>query len=339
MDNFIKILKKDFNFENLRCFEDITDIVKENKFERLFDDDITTILIDNKEYYIIIITCSYCNESFFYISDTNDNIKNAIKSYYEFETTNNLNTVCQDCIDNGDFYHCDNCGELIHCDDSYYDEDSCAVLCEDCLGELTFVCDDCGNRHSIDQRNITGDNQEICEHCLDYDYGYCQNCGELYHFDHLHFNEDTQEDYCDSCFEESQHCEFDYNNAQNRDNDNITKLLKDYDDVNAVCEYHHNPIDFIKRKSLKDKKGEQLFFGVELEISTDDSSYLNEASSFIADNFYCRLEHDSSIPNFGFEIISDPMTLKKWTERKSKIHQVFNELINNGFISHNARGR
>lgn len=337
MENFIEILKKEFNFEDLNEFESITDIVKENNFEGLFNNDITEILIDRIYYYIINITCDYCGESYYYIADTNDNIINAIKSCYEFEATNNFDTVCQNCIDNGDFYHCDQCGELIHADDSIWCEDDSCLYCEDCADEQTFVCDDCGERHSINGRYITGDNQEICENCCQNSYCYCEGCGELYHYSQLHYDENSQADYCDSCFEDSC-CSFDYNNAQNRDNDNIPKLLKDYDDVNAICEYHHNPIDFVKRKSLKDDENEKLFFGVELEISTDDSSYLNEASSFVADNLYCRLEHDSSIPNYGFEIISDPMTLQKWTERKNKINQVFNELINNGFVSHNARG-
>ena len=337
MDNFIKVLEKEFDFESLNCFNSITDLIKENNFEGLLENDITEILINDKKYYIINITCDYCGESYFYIADEQNADIQEIKIYYEFENNTDYDTICQNCIDNGDFCRCEHCEELIHADNSIWCDDDMMVYCEDCADEHTFVCDNCGERHNINERYITGDNHEICESCCQNSYGCCEGCGELYHYSQLHYDENSLSDYCESCFEES-YCNFDYHNAQNRENENITKLLQDYNDINAVCEYHHNPIDFVKRKSLKDNENEKLFFGIELEISTNDSSYLNEASSFIADNFFCRLEHDSSIPNYGFEIISDPMTFKKWQERKNKIHQVFEQLTNNSFVSHNARG-
>ncbi len=336
MDNFIKILKKEFDFENLNQFDDIIDIVKDNDFENLFENDITTILIDNKEYYIIKITCDYCGESFYYISDLKDDIIRQIKIYYVFENNSDYDTVCQDCVEN-EFCHCEECGKLIHADDSIWCGDNCFLYCQDCAKEYTFTCENCGEIHSIDRRNITGDNREICNYCIENgEYYYCADCGELYYYEDLHYNENDDADYCEDCFENHNHCQFDYKNAENRESENIKKLIKDYEDKCAICEYHHNPIDFIKRKTNSDKDNEKLFFGVELEISNTDSSCLNEASCFVADNLYCRIEHDSSIPNHGFEIISDPMTLNKWHERKNKINQVFKELTNNGFISHNA---
>lgn len=259
MKNFIEILKNEFNFEDLNEFESITDIVKDNDFERLFNNDITEILIDRIYYYIINITCDCCGESYYYISDKNDDIIEPIKSYYDFESTYNYNVVCQNCIDNDIFCHCDQCGELIETDASIWCDDDMMVYCEDCADEHTFVCDDCGERHSINERYITGDNLEICESCCQNSYCCCEGCGELYHYDQLHYDENSQADYCESCFEES-YCSFDYSNTQNRESENITKLLKDYNDVNAVCEYHHNPIDFVKRKSLKDDENEKLFF-------------------------------------------------------------------------------
>ena len=214
------------------------------------------------------------------------------------------------------------------------------MYCESCAEEYTFECDSCHELHSVDNMINTDDDQEICQHCYENgDFGYCQNCGGLFSYDHLHYSERDEADYCDDCFEECGGAmSFDYENTKNRDNDNIDITLQNYDDTNAIAEYHHNPIDFIKRKSIKDRENESLFFGVELEVSTSDSQVVDRASTFVADNLYCRLEKDSSIPNYGFEIISDPMTFKKWEERKNKISQVFQELINNSFVSHNARG-
>lgn len=338
MDNLVKVLKKEFDFENLQEFDSITDLIKDNDLEEFCQNDITTISIDNKDYYIVKITCDYCGDNFYYISITRDDIICEIKIYYEFESNADYDTICQECVEN-EFLHCEECGELVHQDDAIWCDDSCAVYCQDCANDYTFTCEECGEIHSIlDNMNTTGDGREICNHCIENgEYYYCASCGELYHYDQLHYDERHDEDYCDNCYEENC-CTFDYENAENRDNENIEKNIKDYDDISAITNYHDNPIDFVKRKSNNDKDNEKLFFGVELEISNNSNSYLNEASSFVADNLYCRIENDSSIPNYGFEIISDPMTLNKWHERKNKISQVFNELTNNGFISHNASG-
>lgn len=338
MDNLVKILKNEFDFENLNEFDSITDLIKDNDLEEFCQDDITTVSIDNKDYYIIKITCDYCGDSFYYISIKRDDMICELKIYYDFESNSDYDTVCQNCVEN-EFFHCDECGELVHQDDAIWCEDNFTRYCQDCADEFTFTCEECGEVHSIDNMNTTGDEREICDHCIENgEYYYCADCGELYHCDDLIYNENDDTDYCRYCYEEHTHCAFDYENAENRDNENIEKSIKDYDDINAITEYHKNPIDFIKRKSSNDKDNEKLFLGVELEISNNSSSYLKEASSFVADNLYCRIESDSSIPNYGFEIISDPMTLNKWHERKNKINQVFNELINNGFISHNASG-
>ena len=338
MDNLIKVLKNEFDFENLNEFDSITDLIKDNDLEEHCQNDITTISIDNKEYYIIKITCDRCGDNFYYISTTRDDIVNSIKIYYEFETSSDYGTICQFCVEN-EFLHCENCGELVHRDDAIWCEDNYTTYCQSCAEEYTFTCAECGEIHSTDNRYVTGDDEELCENCAgNGDYYYCDDCGELYYVDRMNYNENSGEYYCDFCYEEHAHYNFDYENAENRDNENIEKTLQEYDDTSAIADYHHNPIDFVKRKSTEDEENEKLFFGVELEISNDRSSYLNEASSFVADNLYARIEKDSSIPNYGFEIISDPMTLNKWHERKNKINQVFNELINNGFISHNARG-
>lgn len=338
MDNLIKVLKNEFDFENLNEFDSITDLIKDNDMEEFCQNDITTIPINDKEYYIIKITCDYCGDNFYYISDLKDDIIRQIKIYYDFESNSDYNTICQECYEN-EFLSCEQCGAIVHNDDTIWCEDNSMLYCQDCAEEYTFTCAECGEIHSIDNRYITGDDEEICRDCVENgNYYYCDNCDELYHVDRMNYDENNDQYYCDFCYDEHAHCDFDYENAENRDNESIEKSIKDYEGISAVTEYHKNPIDFVKRKSSNDKDNEKLFFGVELEISNKSNSYLNEASSFVADNLYARIEKDSSIPNYGFEIISDPMTLNKWHERKNKINQVFNELISNGFISHNASG-
>ena len=337
MDNLVKVLKENFDFENLNCFDSITDLINGNDLADYIEYDMQPIEINDNKYYIITVECDYCGDKFYYIADEKNADKNEIKIYYEFEDVENYGTICQQCIEDH-FYSCEQCGALIEENDYIWCEDTQTTYCESCAEEYTFICDNCGELHSVDNMLTTGENEEICQHCYENgDFGYCDNCGEIYSYEHLHCNDMDGEYYCDDCYEENC-CQFDYEDAENRDNENIDKTLQNYDDINAVAEYHNNPIDFVKRKSNEDKENENLFFGVELEVSTSDSQVVDRASAFVADNLYCRLERDSSIPNYGFEIISDPMTLNKWQERKNKISQVFQELINNSFVSHNASG-
>ena len=338
MEKLIKILKENEIVENLNCFEDITSLISENNLKEEIKSDFKLIEIENKKYYIIVLTCDYCGEKFFYIADEKSANIGEIKSYYDFESSNDYDVLCNNCVENY-FYHCDYCGELIGENEGVWCEDDSCLYCESCAEEFTFTCEDCGEVHSIDRRIITGDNQEICENCYNNgNYGYCENCEEIYSYDNLNYVEGNEAYYCNDCFADCCDCQFDYENAENRENENITRPLQNYDDKKAVCQYHHNPIDFIKRTSILNNSNNNLFLGVELEVSTSNSQIVNRASSFVADNLYCRIEEDSSIPDHGFEIISDPMTIEKWQERKNKIEQVFQELINNDFVSHNARG-
>lgn len=337
MDNLIRVLKNNFDFENLQEFDSITDLIKDNDMEEFCQNDITVISIDNKEYYIIKITCDYCGDNFYYISITRDDIICELKIYYEFESNVDYDTICQNCVEN-EFVQCEECGELVHQDDAIWCEDSCMIYCDNCAEQYLIKCDECGEWHTTENCYRLANDDYICEHCYNNgNYCYCEGCGELFYFEDMHYNENDSCYYCDDCYEDNC-CEFDYYNAKHRNDKEIIKHFNEYDSTNAISSYHTNPIDFKLRKAEKDKENEKLFFGVELEISTEYRENVNQASHFVADNLYCRLEEDSSIPNYGFEIISDPMTLNKWHERKTKIDQVFNELTKNNFVSHNARG-
>lgn len=237
---------------------------------------------------------------------------------------------CQNCVEEH-FYTCEDCGKLISEDDCYYFDDR--IYCGDCYNENVTTCNCCGCEIYVDDAIHTATNENICNDCYCDEYFTCDNCGEVYNRDDL--NEYDGNYYCNDCFDECcSSCQFDYNNTTNRINNNIDKPLQEYCNCNAVCEYHDNPIEFVKRSCSNEKTN--LYFGIELEITNKIEDLTAKASNFIANNLYCRLENDSSIPFNGFEIISDPMTLKKWFERKSKITQVFEELIKNNYVSHNA---
>lgn len=336
MEVLEKIIKENMEVEKINCFESITDIVKDNNLEKYIECDMQPIEINKGKYYIITIECDYCGEKYYYIADKQNTDKTEIISYYDFESNIDYDVVCQRCVENN-FYHCGHCGDLVNDYDYFWCDDDQMMYCESCADEYTFSCADCGEIHSVNNMVTIANGEEICENCFNTNYNYCENCDEIFHIDDLYYSENDGCYYCMDCYEEN-NCKFEYYGNTNRDNNTIEKTLQEYGELNAVCDYHHNPIDFEKRTSNTDEESEQLFFGVELEVSTSDRQNVNRASAFVADNLYCRLESDSSIPNYGFEIISDPMTYKKWYERKNKIDQVFEQLTNNNFISHNARG-
>lgn len=336
MDNLKKIIKENIDLDDFENYEDITKIIEDNlNLKEELKENITEIKINNNNYYIINITCDYCGNNYYYLSDY-DNI-NYIKDYENFNNSNNYNVICEHCFDEH-FYSCDYCGEVLEEDEGVWCDDSYMMYCDDCAEQYLTKCDECGEWHTTENCYRLANDDCICEHCYNNgDYYYCEGCGELFYIDDLIYNESDGYEYCNSCYEDNC-CEFDYYNAKHRNDKEIIKHFNEYDSINAISSYHTNPIDFELRKAEKDKENEKLYFGVELEISTEYRENINQASHFVADNFYCRLEEDSSIPNYGFEIISDPMTFNKWHERKIKIDQVFNELTNNGFVSHNARG-
>lgn len=77
--------------------------------------------------------------------------------------------VCDDCISDGDYYTCYECGELHHIDDMVtgYDKYGNEVeYCQDCAYDYTFICDDCGERHHTD-------NEHYDEETGNY---YCKDC-------------------------------------------------------------------------------------------------------------------------------------------------------------------
>jgi formylmethanofuran dehydrogenase subunit E len=299
-----------------------------------------------KENYFICEDCGkkFCKDDMLH---TNDN-KWICKDCYEenyftcedcgeiFHKTNMLYTnddsyICEGCYEQS-YFTCEHCGEICHQDNMLRTNDD-KWICEDCYENNYFICDDCGEICHQDNMSYTNDDRYICEDCYEDNYFTCEDCGEVFREDYS--NEYNGYLYCQDCYEEiCENCNFDYNNTTNRINMDIDKPLNEYSNCSAVCDYHDNPINFEFRKIENEQT--DLYFGVELEI-TNEENKTAKASHFVANNLFCRIEKDSSINNYGFEIISDPATLNFWNNRKNKIKQVFEELTKNGYISHNDK--
>lgn len=99
--------------------------------------------------------CTYCEYHERYEPDCENH----------FADVEGYGTVCEDALDEGDFYQCDHCGEwfssrsrVIEYDDEY--------LCPDCFEEVGAFCENCGKPCLVD-------NMEEIDGCL-----FCEDCAE-----------------------------------------------------------------------------------------------------------------------------------------------------------------
>lgn len=110
--------------------------------------------------------------------------------------------VCEDCM--RDYEECFICGEYHHHDRVRYIAGRC--ICQGCLDEHYFQCDDCGEWHRVSGRRrayVDSNEIEICEDCRNSHYITCPVCGDLVH------EENAQQavvagallDVCDDCIE------------------------------------------------------------------------------------------------------------------------------------------
>ena len=98
---------------------------------------------------------------------------------------------------------CSECGCVIDQDNEVIEIDN-KILCQNCFEENYFVCHDCGEIHSQDERYYVdyGD-YDICQSCYEGNYFVCNDCGEVYPMDKEIWVEDCQYSICQDCYYDS----------------------------------------------------------------------------------------------------------------------------------------
>lgn len=140
---------------------------------------------------------------------------------------------------------CSHCGGTFSEDEmTYFDGE---MYCEECLDELTVICECCGNRIFAD--DSADSDIVLCRYCYDEHYTTCEACGRTIHYDDAcYFDGDDDYPYCYSC----------YNRR------NASTYIHDYG-------YKPEPIFY----------GDgNRYFGVELEI--DDGGHYDENADKIS---------------------------------------------------------
>lgn len=226
----------------------------------------------------------------------------------EYYTTADGDTICEDCYYN-DYFTCEYCGEIHHVDYSYTAQDTGTMYCEDCKDEF-YYCGECGEYYEKSENVYELANGDyICQHCFESgDYYFCEGCGELHYIDEMHEGDDGYM-YCDDCYE-----------------------------AGFIKSYHDHKGDFDFYRTQKDFAKIPLYFGFELEVENNEHNIDNNEMAEIINNIMqgtVVFEHDSSL-NTGFEIISNPMTFNYIMENITRFKKMLQELIDNGYTSHDA---
>ena len=168
-----------------------------------------------------------------------------------------------------------------------------------------------------------------CSDCYYDTFAHCENCGGEEYAEDLNYIEENDCYYCNSCYDEY---------MSERENEDI-------DENSIIKSYHHRdlPLEFMYlEEELKDNLSVEdlLYFGTESEVYNKQCKISNGKMAKMIRETFPQLklvfEEDGSIGN-GFEIISQPMTMAFIKAHKEDFKNMFQMLIDNGFISHNAR--
>ena len=201
-------------------------------------------------------------------------------------TVHNGNFICESCLDEN-WYTCDDCGNLVPIDEV---EDS---LCQRCWGNNFFYCESCGDSTRMDDmRTVEGDS--VCPSCEENDSTYCQNCDQSYWNNH----------YSDSRYHD---CEED-------------------EDEETIHAYSYKP-----HPTFFGDKG-NVYYGIELEVESSNSPS-QDASKLDSHNEFIYCKSDGSLSH-GFEIVSHPATLEY--HRTHHWKEILSSLQKSGCKSHDT---
>lgn len=193
-------------------------------------------------------------------------------------------------------------------------------VCSHCSG-LYEVCADCGKPFPRGSGTVvhhdSGETTLVCNDCrrnLIRNHGYinCCNCGELYK-DVITLQNDSYA--CYRCAEEYYHpcsiCGALLHNAMG-DVCGTCQELKE----NCIHGYSFKPNPFFNKL---DSEENPIYFGVELEVGNTCKKYRDDAVDTLCtfDGFYKHfyLKSDSSIEEYGFELVTHPCTYKYHMEK------------------------
>ncbi len=233
--------------------------------------------------------CEECGEEFpnmedgnIYCSDCGDRCSDCGEEFLKEKLTTNADgqMICEECLDESYFY-CEDCGKWHYMGDSAMYSYNDTYLCGKCYDYNYITCEDCGVVVRYNESYINGNDDRICEHCYENDYFCCDDCGGIFHNDYY-----GNDGYCQNCERErSSHSDYVHN-------------------------YSYTPSTYFHGDN------KLPFYGMELE--TDNYRDKENAAEQLSDISECEdqfyMKEDGSLSNDGIEIVFHPRTCQAWLD-------------------------
>lgn len=189
-------------------------------------------------------------------------------------------------------------------------------VCDSCLDNEYFTCDCCGNRCLNDEgRECEGD--YLCEDCIENHCCECEDCGRLIYTDNAYWVNRRDCYLCENCY----------------DSDNDER-------IDCIEDYHYYNTDKGYLMANDEEMTQFIGFGFELEVEAPDFDACRDTAEALHDKFNreLMLEKDGSLTDYGFEIITRPMSLKYYeNEGKELLKEVTSLCLSNGCLSDKTR--
>lgn len=235
-----------------------------------------TPLTQEEHQQIEVVECSHCGSLFRTDCD-------------QYTTDSNGDFYCETCTTEVIF--CEHCCRDVNREGSAQVNDVDEIWCSECISNVAYYCDGCFEY--VQNVAYTNGNTAICEDCFGERYTICTNCEGLITRDNANYSDG--EAYCDDCI-----CE--------QRSENI-----------EAYNYRPDRLNFLKSENEDPKEQARLFLGFEIEAgSLDSNSEASEVADILTEKFnqddIFYLKEDSSIPEYGFELVSHPITLKRHKE-------------------------
>ncbi len=219
----------------------------------------------------------------------------------DYTTGRDGNIYCEGCRDDHLSY-CEHCQEYSSCDDFVRMADLDEWWCDSCAERHAYRCEECDNWSSS---NHGDDNITLCGSCYEEYYCTCDDCNDVIRGTNAFYQDNGT--YCQHCYDE------------NHSSD--------------IQDYSYEPVlNF--QSSVHDNEPVLAYLGFELEAGglseCCDRSKIVDAISDGERTFY--LKADGSIPEYGFELVSHPITLKRHKELNWQ--SVLERMSSGGMRSH-----
>ena len=195
---------------------------------------------------------------------------------------------CQECADNY-LTTCDDCGRIVWVEDCYWVDSEEIQICPNCYDARYASCTVCGSIHRVSDMQEY-DDEYYCERCFEERFTTCDECGETIPIDDAHDIDGYN--YCDSCYEEKR---------------------------GSIFSWHDDKV----RYHVNNMPGEDYLNEVTIGIEHEVGCYEDRAGEYSNDLYYIMNKERGTYDNIyictdssveGFEIISQPMTIRYFNE-------------------------